>query len=424
MGTHRPEWASAPGPPIVAAVNRLRLVVFAVLFALAGCAGDAEGGAIEVIDVSGPLDARALDFIADSIVDAAERGQEMALVQIDSPAVLDGEGYERVLEMLREPPLPVATWIGPYPAVAYGGAAQLATTVEHAAAAPGATWGKVNPEVLGEPRPEVVGPQGVRPVEELDGVAMEPALRQFLARLDGEEFVTASGPVTVSTLEPIDGQPVVKTIVFRKPGLVDRFFRLAVIPEAAFFFLTVGLTIVAFEFYALGPGVAAAVAAVSLYLAGWGLVTLPTRWWALALVLVGWALLTRSHQAGGSRPSLNVGTLALFAGGVWLVDGGGQVDPRWWLVLLSVLAVLFFYLLAMPTVQRARLSTMTVGREGLIGMKGVAVSDFGPDGVVEVDGARWRATAHREAGLRPGSEVVVTGVDGLYLEVDPAPREN
>ena len=108
---------------------------------------------------------------------------------------------------------------------------------------------------------------------------------------------------------------------------------------------------------------------------------------------------------------------------MWLVDGGGQIDPRWWLVLLSVLAVLFFYLLAMPTVQRARLSTMTVGREGLVGMQGVAVGPFGPDGVVEIDGARWRATAHREAGLDAGSEVVVTGVDGLYLEVDPAPRE-
>lgn len=405
-------------------MKRLRGFVLAAVFVLSGCAGGVDGGAIEVIDVSGPLDARALRFIAESIENAAERGQEMAVVQINSPAVLDGEGFDRVLGLLQEPPLPVATWVGPYPAIAYGGAAVLATTAEHAAAAPGATWGRVNPAVVGEDRAEVIGPEDVRPVEELDSVAMEPALRQYLARLDGEEFATASGPVTVSTLEEIDGQQVVKTIVFRKPGIVDRFFRLAVIPEAAFFFLTVGLTIVAFEFYALGPGVAAGVAAVSLYLGGWGLVTLPTRWWAFALLIAGWALLTRSHQAGGSKPSLIAGTLALFAGGVWLVEGEGQIDARWWLILLSVLAVLFFYLLAMPTVQRARLSTMTVGREGLVGLKGTAVSQFDPDGVVEIDGARWRATAHREAGLAPGSEVVVTGVDGLYLEVNPAPREN
>lgn len=151
---------------------------------------------------------------------------------------------------------------------------------------------------------------------------------------------------------------------------------------------------------------------------------MPTRWWALGLTFLGWALLTRSYQAGGAKPSLVAGSVALFAGGVFFVEGAGQIDPRWWLVLLSVLAVLFFYLLAMPTVQRARLSTMTLGREGLVGMRGTATVDFGPDGVVEVDGARWRATAHREAGLMRGTEVVVTGVDGLYLEVEPSDREN
>ncbi len=400
-------------------MRTVRALVAVACLALAGCAAS-EGGAIEVIDVSGPLDARALDFIADSLENAASRGQEMAVVQINSPAVLDGDAFDRVVGLLAEPPLPLATWVGPFPAVAYGGSSVLATTAQHAAAAPGATWGRVNPTVLGEDRADVIGPQDIRPVEELESVSLEPALRDYLARLDGEVFPTADGPVTVSTLEDIDGRQVVKTIVFRKPGIVDRFFRLAVIPEAAFFFLTVGLTIVAFEFYALGPGVAAGVAALSLLLGGWGLVTLPTRWWAATLAIVGWALLTRSHQAGGAKPSLVAGTLALFVGGLFLVDGGGQIDPRWWLVLLSVLAVLFFYLLAMPTVQRARLSTMTVGREGLIGLRGVAVGSFSPDGVVEIEGARWRATAHREAGLAAGSEVVVTGVDGLYLEVDSA----
>ncbi len=105
-------------------------------------------------------------------------------------------------------------------------------------------------------------------------------------------------------------------------------------------------------------------------------------------------------------------------GGMFFVDGSGQIDPRWWLILPSVLAVLFFFLLGMPTVQRARFSTQTIGREGLIGDEGIALVDFDPDGLVEVNGAKWRATAHREAGVAEGSKVVVTGVDGMFLEVD------
>jgi membrane protein implicated in regulation of membrane protease activity len=114
-----------------------------------------------------------------------------------------------------------------------------------------------------------------------------------------------------------------------------------------------------------------------------------------------------------------LGAVALQAGGVFYVDGSGQIDPRWWLILLSVLAALFFFLLAMPTVQRSRLSTQTIGREILIGKSGVAVSDFDPEGIVDVDGSRWRATAHREAGLIAGDPILVTGVDGLFLEVEP-----
>jgi membrane-bound serine protease (ClpP class) len=372
---------------------------------------------IDVIDVSGPLDALALEFMIESIEAAAEEGQVLAVLQIDSKAVLDGEGYDRLIELVREPPLPVAAWVGPEPAAAFGGVELIVHTASHKAMAPGTLWGVTNPVVLGEERTEIIGPTEALPPEQWELMELQPTLRQFLQDLDGRTFATASGPVAVSTVREFEEGVTVRQVTFRKPGLVTRFFRLAVTPEAAFFFLVVGLAVVSFEFYALGPGVAAAVAALLLLLGGWGLVTLPVRWWALALVLVGWMLLTVSHQRGGSISLLAVGVAALQFGGMALIDGQGQLDPRWWLVMLSVLAVLFFFLLAMPTVERARLSTMTIGRDSMIGLTGKALGVFDPDGLVEVAGARWRATSHREAGLVEGTEVVVTGVDGLYLEV-------
>jgi membrane-bound serine protease (ClpP class) len=389
-----------------------------LLAALTGCGEASTGGGIDVIDVSGPLDARALSFMSGSIRDSADNGQVLALLQIDSPAVLDGEEYDRLIALLESPPLPVATWVGPAPAVAYGGAVIVAETAEHRAVAPGSTWGLVNPVVLGGDHQVIDGPDEELSGDEWPGMAQEPALRQYLQSLDGKVFQTADGPVTMSTLTRAGDEVTLRPVTFHKPGLVDRFFRLAVLPETAFFFLVVGLTIVTFEFYALGPGVAAFFGAVSLLLGGWGMTVLPSRWWAVGLVVLGWILLTWVHQRGGSTLGRVAGSISMFLGGVFLIDGAGQIDPRWWLVLPSVLAVLFFYLLAMPTVQRARLSTMTVGRENLVGMAGRATVDFDPDGVVEVAGARWRATAHREAGLRAGAEVVVTGVDGLFLEVE------
>lgn len=373
-----------------------------------------EGGGIDVVDVSGPLDASALDFIADSIEDAAAAGKDVVVVQINSKAVLDTAGFDRVSELVDSPPLPLAIWVGPAPAVAYGGAAELVGNAEHAAIAPGSELGRIQPTVLGA---DTAQSDQVLTAEE-SGLDLEPTLRQYLQDLDGRSFETTGGNITASTLRDTGEGETLKDTTFRKPGFITRFFRLAVTPEAAFFFLVVGLSIVTFEFFALGPGVAAAVASLSLLLAGWGVVNLPVRWWALLLAIAGWALLTAAYQKGGMLLLTIVGTIALQLSGMWFVDGGGQIDPRWWLVLLSVLAVLFFFLIAMPTVQRARLSTQTIGRDSLIGKTGAALTGFGPDGTVEVNGARWRATAHREAGISEGDEIVVTGVDGLYLEVD------
>jgi membrane protein implicated in regulation of membrane protease activity len=138
----------------------------------------------------------------------------------------------------------------------------------------------------------------------------------------------------------------------------------------------------------------------------------------LLAVAIAFLLLVTAHQLGGIFVLSMAGAVVLQLAGMALIDGGGQIDPRWWLVLPSVLASLFFFLIAMPTVQRARLSTDTIGRDSLIGEHGVALADFDPDGLVEVRGARWRATAHREAGITKGDEVVVDGVDGMFLEVD------
>ena len=121
--------------------------------------------------------------------------------------------------------------------------------------------------------------------------------------------------------------------------------------------------------------------------------------------------------------------MSAVGGGLLIWSGfnfsGGEPQVRTGIpgVILTVLAVLFFYLLAIPTMGRARFSTQTIGREGLVGRRGLAITDFGPEGVVEVDGARWPATGHRESGIKAGAEVVVTAVRGWELEIEPG-REN
>jgi membrane-bound ClpP family serine protease len=392
----------------------------------------ADSAQVEVIEVGGLLDDARLRFLIEAVESAAVQGREVAILQLNAPAVTGSlELLEQASRLLADPPLPLVAWLGPAPARVGGGAAQMYASALLRTAAPGTTIENWSPAVAGgeidlaNPPSGLLSPLRIdRPVEGLvDRLA--PSIRQLVQDLDGLTMTVHGEERLLTTITAVADGGGVTTVptVFTQPGLWHRFVHLGASPEAAFFFLAAGLTLAAFEFYAIGPGVAAAVAAVSLFLAGYGLATLPVRWWGVAGTVGAIGLLTAGYQRGGVLSFNLVGSALLIWSGFGFVSGAPQVRPGAAGVLLSVAAVLFFFLLAIPAVGRARFSTNTIGRTGLIGRKGQALVDFGPDGVVEIDGARWPASAHRAAGIKAGSVVAVVSVAGRSVEVEPD-REN
>ena len=59
-----------------------------------------------------------------------------------------------------------------------------------------------------------------------------------------------------------------------------------------------------------------------------------------------------------------------------------------------------------------------VGVETLVGRRATVVRPLTPRGQVKLDGEVWEARADFD--LLPGDEVVIRGVDGLLLDVEPA----
>jgi membrane protein implicated in regulation of membrane protease activity len=75
--------------------------------------------------------------------------------------------------------------------------------------------------------------------------------------------------------------------------------------------------------------------------------------------------------------------------------------------------------------RRRRRGPSEVGLETLLGRRGTAVARLTPGtlediGQVRIDGEIWGART--AVAIEPGASVVVRGVDGLVLEVDPAQR--
>ncbi len=401
---------------------------------------------IELVAVEGAIHNATVDFILDTI-DDAERSRrpehagsgrvELVILMVDSPGVVaDPERFDDLVDVVRDPPLPLGVWVGPAPAVAYGGAAQLVSLAPIRSAAPGVEMGHWLPTVVGEPKMEAPVEGAYTADAELivvdgpipgliDMASSETASpRQLLQVLDGASLDVGNEKITLVTTRPFvaedgtEGVTVLETVL-RRPGLWTQLIGLSTRPEVAFFFLMAGLTVAVFEFYAVGPGMAAVVAAISLGLGAYGPAALPLRWWALALMLGGIGLLAFSYQRGGVLFLSTGGLGAVAVSGLFLFGGAPQITLGWPGWALTVAAVAFFFLLAMPTVARVRFSAPAIGREELIGEPGTAVTDLDPDGVVEVEGGRWKATSHRAAALRSGDAVRVQGVEGDTLEVSP-----
>jgi membrane-bound serine protease (ClpP class) len=208
-------------------------------------------------------------------------------------------------------------------------------------------------------------------------------------------------------------------VKFIKPGLSERFLRLAARPETAFLFLLVGLAFAAFEFYAAGRGLMAGVASVSLILSGYGMATIPMWWPALGITLVGMGVLVWGVAQNRVDWRAVLGTVLLLVGGFSFTTSRPAYPPAAWMVILAVAASVTFIWYSLTTVVRGRFATPTVGREEMIGKRCLAVSDLDPEGIVMIDDARWTATVDRGVTVGSGAAVEIVGLTGLVLEVDP-----
>jgi membrane-bound serine protease (ClpP class) len=102
---------------------------------------------------------------------------------------------------------------------------------------------------------------------------------------------------------------------------------------------------------------------------------------------------------------------------------GGGVGPHlsWGVIAGAVVTTTAFFLGIVAAGVRAQRRRVTTGVAGLLGARGVAVERLAPDGRVRLGGTYWSAVS--SAPLDAGSEVEVTGVDGLVLRVRPFAKE-
>lgn len=85
-------------------------------------------------------------------------------------------------------------------------------------------------------------------------------------------------------------------------------------------------------------------------------------------------------------------------------------------IFVGVIIGIFIILIFVSYVFLPQFKKPVTGREGLIGMKGVALESFDENGRISVHGEQWKAVTN-DRRIEKGDEVIVLDVQGLTVSV-------
>lgn len=409
----------------------LALVLAATLLSLASPAGarpaspvqtDGDPGRVSVVKVEGLIDPVLADYIEESIT-AGERANVVAVVlRMDSGgAVISDARLADLAAQIHGASVPVTVWVGPSGSQATGGAAQLAGAARRLGLAPGARLGKTGRLVVDD---DDLATNFLAARDRLRGGTVTDAEARKLGLVPDQQAAVIGDflidiPGFATEVVTVDGKPQRQpktTPVFSALPVQDELFHTVASPPAAYLLFVIGLTLIVFELYTAGVGVAGLVGAGAFLLGCYGFAVLPVRPLAVGLLVLSILGFTIDVQTGVPRAWSVIGLISLVAGSLLLYDGYGL---SWITLLVGVAGVTAAMVAGMPAMVRTRFSTPTIGREWMIGEEGEAVTNVDPDGVVRVRGALWRARTTRATPLALRDGLRVVEVDGLLLEVEP-----
>ena len=373
-------------------------------------------GHVAVIEVSGLLDEVLVDFVETQIDRAEEQGAIALVLQLNSGgAVVDDARLQELVDHIEAASVPVDVWVGPSGSQAIGDATALLAAARIVGVAGGSRV-EITPVLLGDGTLDGEAAVGDK-VSAGDAVDLglvdnaAPTIGLFVYGEQPGEGLPGAG----STIVDGQRQPVTQTRFAQLP-LGGQLLHTVASPPVAYLLFVIGLALIVFELYTAGVGVAGLVGAGCLILGCYGLASLPTNPWAVALLLFAMFGFAVDVQTGVPRLWSGIATASLAIGSVLLYDG---LSLSWITLVVAIGGTALAMMGGMPAMVRTRFSTPTIGREWMVGEVGTAAGRIAPDGIVTVREAPWRARTNRATPIDAAAPVRVVSIDGLLLEVEP-----
>lgn len=399
-----------------------------------------------VKDSINPFTAR---YIERGIREAEKRGAALAVVTLDTPGGLM-DSMRDIVQTILNARLPVAVYVAPAGANAGSAGAFITMAADIAAMAPGTTIGSAHPVAL---------PTGGSPSETPDDTMMKKvtenaaAFIRTIAEQKGRNAELAQKMVTESIslsekealkqkvvdfvapdlkdlLAQLDGKTINKgdttyllqglkgaTIIEVPMSPYERVFSRISHPGILYILFLAGISALLYgvahpdQVYPLVIGL------ILLVMAVVALQSLPIRYGAVALIVIGIALIIAEIKVAG-HGALGVLGAASFLVGSFMFGSTPEFQVPTWVILALGGPLLFLLGLAVYLIAQTFKRPPFVGSiEAIRGHRAHVVKELAPEGLVELEGEIWRA---RSSTVLPvGTVVRITGKEGMVLTVAP-----
>lgn len=393
-----------------------------------------------LLSTKGIIDAAIADYLVKGIEKAEKENAAGVIIEMDTPGGLL-KSMRTIVDKILASKIPVITYVSPKGARAASAGTFILLASHISAMAEGTNIGTASPiDFTGNKASEKITNDSIAYIKNLARLKgrnqkwAEEAIKKNVSSSEiealKENVIDVIANDIDDLLKKINNKQIEienkkinlktdnYTIKKLEPSAKHKFLHYLTDPNISYILFIIGIYGIVYELAHPGaflPGVAGA---ISLVLAFIGFDSIPIN--AAGLILIILAIVFFIAEAMtptfgawtiGGAISLLLGSLLLFPSRKF----GETWGPSYWIIALMIILTVAIIGVVLVAIIKAQRKKRVVGKETLIGLKGVAVSDISDSGIVNIGGEEWQAYSDDEIKARDIVEVLE--VDGMKLKV-------
>jgi membrane-bound serine protease (ClpP class) len=397
---------------------------------------------VDVLTLSGAIQPIAAQVVIQAVERAERDHREALVILLDTPGGLD-TSMRDIIKRILISEVPVVVYVAPSGGRAASAGTFIAYAAHVAAMSPGTSIGAATPVQAGgadisKDLAKKVKQDAASYIRSLaqqrgrnadwaqkavfEGVSVNEneALKlgvidliardtdELLARIDGRK-VTAAGVTRALHTKGVAQRAV-------EPSWRQQLLSRIIDPNVAYILFILGFYGLLFELSNPGSILPGVVGGICILLAFLAFQALPVNMTGVLLIVFAMILFAVEVKVQSHGILAVGGVVALVLGSLILLGGEGPAMRVSKTVIGTVVVTtVLFFTFVVGAAYRAQRRKVSTGWEGLVGERGVALTDLAPAGRVFVHGEYWEADAAEP--VEKGAKVVVDRVDGMRLRV-------